>query len=337
MASPLTVLVTGGAGYVGAELVPRLLASGYKVRVLDLFLFDRTVFDDLVENPALDCIVGDIRDRGLLRSALRGVDVVIHLACISNDPSFELDPRLSKSINFDAFEPLVRIARDSGVQRFIYASTSSVYGVSDAPEVREDHPLVPLTSYNKYKGLCEPILLEQQSPDFCTVVIRPATVCGFSRRMRLDLSVNILTDHAVNRRCITIFGGRQMRPNVHIEDICELYADLIELPSSLISGEIFNVGRENSSLLDLGQLVRRRVGALRPDLGEIPIEVTQSTDPRSYHICSEKIRARLGYQPRHSIGDAIDQVIRAFGKGLIPDSQHIRYFNVKALGAASYQ
>src|SRR5574341_1017474 len=176
------VLVTGGAGYVGAVLVPRLLDKGYSVKVLDLYIYGEQVLDAVKNNARLEQIKGDIRDRRLLEQVLRGCDAVIHLACISNDPSFELNPALSRSINYDAFGPLVRISKQSGVSRFIYASTSSVYGVSNAQNVTEDHPLVPVTDYNKYKGLCEPILLAEQSPGFTTVVIRPATVCGYSPR-----------------------------------------------------------------------------------------------------------------------------------------------------------
>src|SRR3954465_13995215 len=214
------IVVIGGAGYVGAVLVPKLLDKGYSVRVLDLMLFGEDV---LPQHKNLEVIKGDMRDKDVLATANKNMDAVIQLACISNDPSFELDPELSKSINFDAIEPTVAFAREFGASRFVYASTSSVYGVSDAPEVTEDHPLIPLTDYNKYKGMCEPILLRHQSPDFTTVIIRPATVCGYSPRMRFDLSVNILTNHAVNRGRITVFGGTQKRPNIHVDDIAELY------------------------------------------------------------------------------------------------------------------
>ena len=183
-----TVLVTGGGGYVGAVLVPKLLDRGYRVRVIDLFLFGADV---LPRHPKLELIRGDLRDPVAVKKSLREVDAVIHLACISNDPSFELNPTLSRSINYDCFEPLVAESRQVGVRRFIYASTSSVYGVSDAPDVTEDHPLVPLTDYNKYKGMCEPILLGYQAPDFTTTIIRPATVCGYAPRQRLDVVIEV--------------------------------------------------------------------------------------------------------------------------------------------------
>src|SRR2546426_4840852 len=195
------VAVIGGAGYKGCVLVPKLLNAGYDVVVYDLMLYGS---DGLPRGQrGLTVIEGDIRDISSYRRAIAGTHTVINLACISNDPSFELDPTISKSINYDCFEPMVKATVDAGVRRYIYASTSSVYGVSDAPEVTEEHPLVPVSDYNRYKGMTEPLLLKYQSPAFTTAIIRPATVCGFSPRLRLDLTVNILTNHAVNRGKIT--------------------------------------------------------------------------------------------------------------------------------------
>lgn len=328
-----TVLVTGGAGYVGAVLVPKLLARGYRVKVLDLYLFGRDV---LPRNAVgLEEIRGDIRDQALLRRSLSGVDAVIHLACISNDPSFELDPALSKSINYDAFEPLVAMAKASGVRRFIYASTSSVYGVSDRPNVTEDHPLVPLTDYNKYKGMCEPILARYQSADFTTVTIRPATVCGYSPRLRLDLTVNILTNHAVSNRRITIFGGSQKRPNIHIEDVSDLYVDLLSMPTSVIAGEIFNCGYQNHTVAELGEVVRGTVLQEMPQLAPVEVVTSPSNDLRSYHISSEKIERVLGWKPKRTIEDAVVDLCAAFRAGRIPNSMTDNgYYNVKAVQAA---
>ena len=328
-----TVLVTGGAGYVGAVLVPKLLAKDYVVRVLDLFLFGNDVLP--ASAPNLECVKGDLRDTALLKQAMRGVDSVVHLACISNDPSFELNPNLSKSINYDAFEPLVSISKESGAQRFIYASTSSVYGVSDAPNVTEDHPLVPLTDYNKYKGMCEPILLKYQSPDFATVIIRPATVCGYSPRLRLDLTVNILTNLAVNNHKITIFGGTQKRPNIHIDDIADLYVELLERPAEQIAGKTYNAAYENHTVAQLGQMVYDVVSKAMPELGSIDIETTPSNDLRSYHVSSEKIKRELGWQPKRTVEDAILDLCAAFKAGKIPDSMtDLRYYNVKTLQAS---
>jgi len=309
--------------------VPKLLAAGYSVVVYDLMLFGS---DGLPKHPNLEVIEADLRDLPTWAKALRGVHSVIHLACISNDPSFELDSALSKAINYDCFEPTVIAAKHAGVKRFIYASTSSVYGVSDAPEVTEEHPLVPLTDYNKYKGLSEPLLLKHQSPDFTTVIIRPATVCGYSPRMRLDLTVNILTNLAVHEGMITVFGGSQKRPNIHIDDIAELYVLLLELPAEKIAGEIFNAGYENFTVAQISEMVRKVVEQEFPEKAPIRVETTASNDLRSYHVSSKKIASRLGFVPKRSIEDAARDLCRAFKAGKLPDSlADDRYFNVKTV------
>lgn len=326
------VLVTGGAGYVGCVLVPKLLDAGYFVKVYDLMLFGA---DGLPQHPNLRAIKGDVRDIRAFSAELTGMHSVIHLACISNDPSFELDPGLSKSINYDCFEPMVRASRAAGVRRFVYASTSSVYGVSDAADVTEEHPLVPLTDYNKYKGLCEPILLRYQSPDFTTVIIRPATVCGYSPRMRFDLSVNILTNHAVERRVITVFGGSQKRPNIHIDDVAELYVQLLKLPDNMIAGEIFNAGYQNYTIAELAGMARGVVEQEMPEKAPIRIETTSTNDPRSYHVSSKKIAQKLGYVPKRTVQDAIKDLCKAFKAGKLPNSlDDDRYFNVKSVKKA---
>ena len=323
------VLVTGGAGYVGCVLVPKLLEAGYEVVVYDLMLFGA---DGLPQNPQLQVIEGDIRDIPSFAVALKGVDSVIHLACISNDPSFELDPAISKSINYDCFEPLVMACKENGVRRFIYASTSSVYGVSDAPEVTETHPLVPLTDYNKYKGMTEPLLLRHQSPEFTTVIIRPATICGYSPRMRLDLTVNILTNLAVNKGQVTVFGGSQKRPNIHVEDIAELYVQLLEIPKELIAGEIFNSAYQNHTVSELSAMVKKIVEQEMPDKAPIEIITTTSNDLRSYHVSSRKIKEKLGYVPKRSVEDAIRGLCKAFKSGKLPNSlTGDNYINVKVV------
>lgn len=327
-----TVLVTGGAGYVGSVLVPRLLEEGHRVRVLDLYLYGEHTLDKIRGRPELEEVKGDIRDQELLRKVMRGCDAAIHLACVSNDPSFELDPVLSRSINYDAFKPLVRIAKASGVRRFIYASTSSVYGVSQAQEVTEDHPLVPLTDYNRYKGLCEPLLLEEQSNDFTTVVVRPATVCGYSPRQRLDLTVNILTNHAVNKGLITVFGGDQTRPNIHMQDIVELYAQLLREPDQKIAGETFNVGYQNLRIAEIAELVQGVVSEQFPGRECPEIVTTPSNDIRSYHISSKKIAHDLGFQPRRTVQDAVRDLCRAFNQGELPNPlTDSRYYNIRRM------
>jgi len=288
--------------------------------------------DGLPQHPQLHVVEGDIRDIPSFTAALKGVDGVVHLACISNDPSFELDPELSKSINYDCFEPLVLACKENGVGRFIYASTSSVYGVSEAPEVTETHPLVPLTDYNKYKGMSEPFLLRHQSPDFTTVIIRPATVCGYSPRMRFDLSVNILTNLAVNRGQITVFGGSQKRPNIHVDDIAELYVKLLEIPSELIAGETFNAAYQNHTISELAEMVKKIVEQEMPEKAPIKIITTTSNDLRSYHVSSRKIIEKLGYIPKRSVEDAIRDLCHAFKAGKLPNSMtDDRYVNVKVV------
>lgn len=329
----MRVLVTGGAGYVGCVLVPQLLAKGYEVAVYDILFFGR---DGLPDHPNLTVIEGDIRDTARLAKVFETTDVVLHLACISNDPSFELDENLSRTINYDCFESMVIAAKSAGVKRFVYCSSSSVYGVSDKPDVTEDHPLVPLTLYNKYKGLCEPVLFRHQAPGFTCVTIRPATICGYSPRMRLDLSVNILTNLAVNTGKITVFGGAQLRPNLHIQDMADAYELMIQAPADKIAGEIFNIGYQNLAIARIAEIVRDVVEQELPDRAPIGIETTSTNDPRSYHINSDKIRRVLGYTPKRSVEDAVRDLCRAFKEGKLPHSlQDDRYFNVRRMKAVS--
>lgn len=329
----MKVLVTGGAGYVGSLLVPQLLADGHEVVVLDLCWFGNGYLP--LDNPRLLLVVGDLRDPAAVRGALRGVEAVIHLACVSNDHSCQLDERLSTSINYDAFEPLVLAARAAGVRRFIYCSSSSVYGVSAAPEVREDHPLVPLTLYNRYKGMCEPLLFKHQAADFECVAIRPATVCGYAPRMRFDLTVNIITAHAVLKNCITVFGGAQRRPNLHIRDMVDCYRLLLEAPAHEIAGQTFNVGQQNLKVSEVAELARDIV--CREFGVAVGIATTESTDNRSYHINSDKIRDVLGFVPEYTVERAVHDLCVRFKQGLWPDALTNPLFtNVKQLVDKGY-
>ncbi|MGD0476382.1 MAG: NAD-dependent epimerase/dehydratase family protein [Candidatus Velthaea sp.] len=322
------VFVTGGAGYVGSVLVPKLLARGHRVTVFDLYLYGREPLANLRGAAGLREIVGDLRDGDAVARGIAGCDAVIHLACISNDPSFELDPELGKSINYDCFPQLVAASKAAGVRRFVYASSSSVYGVSDSPEVTETHPLVPLTDYSKFKALCEPILLSAATPSFIPVVARPATVCGYSPRMRFDLSVNILTNHAVNRGKITVFGGSQTRPNIHIEDMADFYLGLLDAPSEKIAGEIFNVGFQNHSILELAHIVRDVTNSHFRQR-DVEIETTPTQDLRSYRVDSKKALDVLGFRPRRTIQDAVADLCDAFRIGRFSASaDDARYNNV---------
>jgi len=325
------IMVTGGAGYVGAVLVPKLLKAGYRVTVLDLYLFGDDVLKEVKHHPELVEVKGDIRDKVLLRRTLVGQDAVIHLACISNDPSYELDPELGKSINYDAFLKLADMAKAAGVKRFVYASSSSVYGVKDEPNVTEDLELKPLTDYSKYKALCEEYLLPLKSENFCVLVLRPATVCGYSPRLRLDLTVNILTNHAVNNRRIKVFGGSQKRPNIHIGDMTDLYVKTMEYGDAQINGKIFNAGYENHAVSEIAEMVKNVIG---PE--GIEVETLPTDDLRSYHISSEKIGQELGFKPQHTIEEAVRDLKEAFEAGRIPYSMtDKRYYNIKTMQAVS--
>jgi nucleoside-diphosphate-sugar epimerase len=320
------VLVTGGAGYVGAVLVPKLLSKGYHVKVIDLYIYGEDVLDKVKDHPNLVQVKGDIRNRELLETEIIGYDTVIHLACISNDPSYELNPDLGKSINYDAFVTLVDVSKKSGVKRFIYASSSSVYGIKDEQEVIEDLPLEPLTDYSKYKALCEDVLMDAATDDFIVTVIRPSTVCGYSPRLRLDLTVNILTNHAINKGEITVFGGEQKRPNLHIEDMTDLYLFLLEQPEEKIHKKIYNAGYENFKVREIAEKANKTLG------GNIPIITTPSNDNRSYHVSSQKIKNELGFEAKHTIEDAVLDLKKAFDEGKIPNPMDdIRYYNIKTM------
>lgn len=324
------ILVTGGAGYCGSRLVPQLLDRGYKVTVYDIMYFGDAFLPK--SNPNLRVIEGDIRDTAALAAAVDGHDAFVSLACISNDASFELDEALSTSVNLHAFEPMVLAAKRAGVRRFVYASSSSVYGVSDAPDVTEDHPLVPLTLYNKYKGMCEPLLAKHTDPRFVGVTFRPATVCGSAPRQRLDLAVNILTNHAVNNNKITVFGGSQLRPNLHVQDYVDVVELLLTAPDDKIADEIFNVGTQNLSLMEIANLVKRVVQEEFPERGELAIVTTPSDDIRSYHINSDKIKRMLGFVPQYTVEDAVRDLCHAFRENKILNSlDDDYYFNVRRL------
>jgi nucleoside-diphosphate-sugar epimerase len=324
--STRTVLVTGGAGYVGSKLVPKLIKAGYRVKVYDTFWFGKNLFDSLKSNNFLELVEADIRDINKLKNSLSGCTDVIHLACISNDPSYDLNPKLGEEVNFTSFNPLVRNAINSGVQRFIYASSSSVYGVKEEKNVTEKLSLNPLTDYSKYKAICEPILLEKASDDFVTTVVRPATLCGYAPRQRLDLSVNILTNHAVNERLIRVFGGNQYRPNLHIDDMCDSYLYLLDQPSDLINGEIFNIGAENMTIKEISELVAVEIGQ------PLEIRVENTPDNRSYRVSSEHIKEKIGFAPKLGVREAVRDLKNAFDQGLLQNSlKDSKYFNLKRM------
>lgn len=324
------IFITGGAGYCGSLLVPQLLNKGHSVTVFDRMLFGNEFLPK--ENSNLQIIEGDIRNAEKLKTSCKNHDIFLSLACISNDASFALNENLSTTINMDAFEPMVLAAKESGIKRFVYASSSSVYGVSDELNVTEEHPLVPLTLYNKYKGLCEPLLLKHTDENFEGVIFRPATVCGYAPRLRLDLSVNILTNHAIQNNKITVFGGSQLRPNLHVQDYCDAAELLMFSPIEKVQNQIFNIGTQNLSIAQIADMVRSVVINEFPEKNDIEIITTSSDDLRSYHINSDKIKNLLNFVPKYSVEDAIKSLCDAHKKGLYPNSMEDDiYYNVKRL------
>lgn len=320
------VLVTGGAGYVGSALCPALIASGYEVRVLDTCWYGEDVYPEIADHPKFELIVGDIRDVDVVRNALVGCTDVIHLACISNDPSYDLDPTLGEAVNYEAFEPLVEASKAAGVRRFLYASSSSVYGVKEEERVTEDLALEPLTDYSRFKAMCEPILFGFADSNFTTVAIRPATVCGYAPRQRLDVVVNILVNHAVNTGIIRVFGGTQYRPNLHIHDMVRAYLALLEARSSAIQRRAFNVGGINHTVSEIAEIVQDNVPC------KTTVQVEPTDDNRSYRVSSDRIAEAIGFRPIKGVPDAVRDLVEAFDAGLLPNSlDDARYFNIKRM------
>jgi nucleoside-diphosphate-sugar epimerase len=319
------VVVIGGGGYVGSQLVPRLISLGYKVTVYDTFWFGLQHLNSLFR-LGLITIKGDIRDLTKLEKTIENQDAVIHLACISNDPSFDLNPNLGKSINIDPFLPLLRAIKKKSLQKFIYASTSSVYGVKKEEKVTEILNLEPLTDYSRYKAECESILFNEVDKEFTVSILRPATVCGYSTRQRFDLSVNILTAHAIINKKIMVFGGSQFRPNLHIEDMVDAYIRVLEAPGYLIHHNIFNVGGENLSMNQIAAIVKSQID---PD---VVIEQTQTNDLRSYRIDSTKIKDTIGFTPKRGVKEAVNDIKEAFAKGLYDKPfNNSKYINISML------
>ena len=323
------IFITGGAGYVGSALVPKLIEKGYHVTVYDLMIYGEDVIE---KNKNLRMIKSDIRDQKLLEESLTGQDVVIHLACISNDPSFELNPSLGKSINLESFEPLVKISKQKKIKQFIYASSSSVYGIKNEKNVNENMSLEPLTDYSKFKAQCEKILNAYGDDDFIVTTLRPATVCGYARRQRLDVIVNILTNFAFHKKEIQVFGGNQLRPNIHINDMVRAYLDVIEADKKKVNKEIFNVGSTNHSILEIADMVKKNIDP------NIVLKKIQSNDTRSYHISSEKIKDIIGFRTKLTIEDAVQDLKIAFEKKLLTDTFNNEFFfNIKRMQSIKLQ
>jgi len=304
----MKILLTGGCGYVGTLLTEALLQDDHEVRVVDAQWFGNF----LSPHPRLDLIKEDIRNLDV--AWLEGVDVILHLANVANDPSVDLDPTLSWEVNVLAAQQLADFAVRAGVRQFVYASSGSVYGVKEEEKVTEDLPLVPISAYNKTKMVAERVLLSY-SDQMAVHCIRPATVCGLSPRMRLDLSVNLLTMQALANGRITVFGGDQTRPNIHVQDLVNVYRHFIhqDLPTGC-----YNAGFENLSILEIAKNVSNVIPA--------EIIVSESNDPRSYRICSDKLLA-TGFVPNRSVQYAIEEIVEAFESGKLQDGDQC--YNVK--------
>lgn len=322
---PRKIAITGGGGYVGAMLVPRLLAQGHEVTVLDTFWYGQDVFPSCAGNPRLRLVKGDIRSYHNLMDAFRGADTVIHLACISNDPSFEMTPELGKTINYDSFAGIIKAAKENNVKRFVYASSSSVYGVKPERNVTEEMSCNPLTDYSKYKLMCEEDLKDFDCGTMEWVIVRPATVCGWSPRLRLDLTVNILTISALVNKKIKVHGGSQLRPNINIKDMVEAYVAIIEAPREKVHGQTFNVGFENMSVLAIAKLVKEAL--MDPAIG---IDLEGAIDNRSYHVNSKKIEKVLDFKPKYTLSHAVNSILLSRHKLVNPLTNPI-YYNVRRM------
>jgi len=324
------VLITGASGYVGTRLA-NLLLENEKNFVVN---YDISLFGDHhlpKDNKNYAYVKKDLRDNESFKQTLvnHKINKVIHLACISNDPTFELNNELSKIINYDCFEDLVSISKQAGVKKFIYASTCSVYGISDSPNVTEEHPLLPMTDYNKYKAMCEPILKKYLDDKFFGIIIRPATVCGFSEKMRFDLTVNILTNFAYNKGFIKVLGGEQTRPNVHIDDMCNLYKLLIENKQNIKNGEVYNFGVENLKVIEIARIIQK---IFKDRLNkEVEIKIEPSNDKRSYQINSDKIKKELGFKFNLDVKSAVNDIINKFEDLTLKDTFNDKWRNIEVL------
>jgi len=298
------VLLVGGGGYVGVELQKLLCENNYLVRVFDTFWFSRGIWPKgtFLGSENLEYIRGDVRNLELLKQSLRNVDVCIHLACVSNDPSYELNPALSKEINYDAFRQFLSILNTSSVSRFIFASSSSVYGIKDEPEVTEELLCEPISDYSKYKHMCEELLFAETREEVCATILRPSTVCGVSRRQRFDLVVNALTLSALNSGKVFVDGGDQFRPNLHIKDMVRAYLTVMKSDTNRVDRKIFNVAGENLRVSEIAEIVKKHIGT------HVGVVKRPVIDSRSYRVSGKKIMEDLGFVPYFGVEDAIQDL-----------------------------
>lgn len=327
------ILVTGGFGYVGSRLTPLLLEQGHDVTVIDRNLYGDYGLQALEKHPKYNEFKSrfkfhraDIRNAEAVAEAVKGREAVIHLAAISNDPTGEIDEVLTRQVNFDAIGVLLSKAKAAGVKRFISASSSSVFGIKNEENVTENLEPEPITYYSKYKMLSEWLVVSASTPDFVTVNIRPATICGYSPRQRFDLTVNKLTADAVRKRVITVHGGEQRRPNLGMNDMINLYSHLLTVSDSVINGRTFNFGFENLKVIEIAKEVQKQLGEK-----DVQIKVTETKDNRDYHISSSKALKELGYKPVSSIAREVRELKAALLDGIYPDIEAPQFYNMKSM------
>jgi nucleoside-diphosphate-sugar epimerase len=322
-----SVLIVGGAGYVGAELQKYLALKSYNISVFDTFWYPDGKWNVIEGEFAkkIRYIQGDVRDESAMQEALQGVDTVIHLACISNDPSYELNPKLSREVNYVSFVNFLELLNGSAVKQLIYASSSSVYGVKSEPEVTEDLVCEPRTDYSKFKVLCEELIKERLNSNINRTILRPSTVCGYSKRQRFDLVVNILTIQALTTREIRVDGGGQFRPNLHIDDMCRAYSCILEAPQEVVNGKTYNIAGENLTVMDIANRVRSIVG------NDTKIEVLPVVDDRSYRVSGKSIMKDLDFKPLKTVDDAILDIKNAYLSGAFIDIQASKFYNIRTM------
>lgn len=320
----MKVLIIGGGGYVGARLQKYLTQFGFKLRIFDTFWYPAGKNLN-IDRSRIEYITGDVRNLDLVKISLKDVDACIHLACISNDPTFELDPSFAKSINYSVFPDFIELLNKSDVKRFIYASSSSVYGVKTEPIVSEDLECEPLTDYSKFKLACEEYVKSHVSKKIVSTILRPSTVCGYSPRQRFDLVVNLLTITALTKGEIVVDGGEQFRPNLHIEDMIRCYRKILTSDIKKVQGEVFNVAGENLKVIEIAQIVREVVGQ------ECQIKIKEIVDPRSYRISGAKIAKKIDFRPIKSVRDAVVELKQIFEKGVFSYPESDEYYNIRQM------
>lgn len=324
------ILVTGGAGYIGSVLVPKLLANNYHVKVYDNFSYTDIGLQPVISHPYLTIIHADIRDEEKINEAVKNTDCIIHLAAISNDPSAELDQALTREINYNAYSIILNASKKHSVKRFINSSSIGVYGINFDNNVTEDIETNPLTEYARCKVKSEKLVKEFSSSDFTTVSMRCGTVCGWSPRMRFDLSVNTLTAIALQHKELTVWGGEQRRPQIYIEDVTDFFIELVTIDSEKINGKIFNAAGHNYKISDLAEAIKKTI-----DSNLIIKNMPARADERSYHVCSDKIKNELGLYPKYDITDAIKSIYDAYKQNLWTDYTSADYNNVKKITSSN--